>query len=100
MTSWSDMRRLVRFGGIGVKPSGYFPADDDPCMPSLPWRGKGRMEDTGGVVFAIAGLLGVIAFLPRLAARLRLPYTVLLAALGCAIGAMLGLSNGLLDALP
>ena len=58
------------------------------------------MEGTGGVVFGIAGLLGVIAFLPRLAARLRLPYTVLLAALGCAIGAMLGLSNSLLDALP
>ena len=44
------------------------------------------MEGTGGVVFGIAGLLGLIAFLPRLAARLALPYTVLLAGLGCALG--------------
>lgn len=58
------------------------------------------MEGTGGVVFGVAGLLGLIAFLPRLAARLRLPYTVLLAGLGCAIGAMLGLSDVLLDRLP
>jgi len=58
------------------------------------------MEGTGGVVFGIAGLLGLIAFLPRLAARLRLPYTVLLAGLGCALGALLGLSDVLLDRLP
>ena len=44
------------------------------------------MSGTGGVVFGFAGLLALIAFLPRLAARLRLPYTVLLAGLGCALG--------------
>ena len=42
-----------------------------------------------GVVFGVAGLLALIAFLPRLAARLRLPYTVLLAGLGCALGAVI-----------
>ena len=58
------------------------------------------MEGPGGLVFAVAGLLALIAFLPRLAARLRLPYTVLLAALGCGLGVMLSLSGVLLDALP
>ena len=48
------------------------------------------MSGTGGVVFGIAGLLALIAFLPRLAARLRLPYTVLLAGLGCALGLAFG----------
>ena len=58
------------------------------------------MEGTGGVVFGIAGLLALIAFLPRLAARLRLPYTVLLAGLGCALGGVLGLSGMMVDNLP
>src|SRR3954471_2230450 len=58
------------------------------------------MEGPGGLVFAVAGLLALIAFLPRLAARLRLPYTVLLAALGCSLGVILSLSGVLLDALP
>ncbi len=58
------------------------------------------MQGTGGVVFGVAGLLALIAFLPRLAARLRLPYTVLLAALGCALGGALSISGLVLDALP
>ena len=58
------------------------------------------MEGTGGVVFGIAGLLGLIAFLPRLAARLALPYTVLLAGLGCALGLVLSLSGVLIDSIP
>lgn len=44
------------------------------------------MGGIGGIVFGIAGLLSLIAFLPWLAERVRLPYTVLLAALGCAVG--------------
>lgn len=50
------------------------------------------MSGTGGLVFGIAVLLGLIALLPRLAARLRLPYTVLLAGLGCALGIGISLS--------
>ena len=62
--------------------------------------GDERMQGTGGVVFGVAGLLALIAFLPRLAARLRLPYTVLLAALGCTLGAVISLSGIMLDPLP
>ena len=57
------------------------------------------MTSTGRVVFAIALLLGLIALLPRLAARLSLPYTVVLAGLGCALGLGLGLSNNLVGPL-
>ena len=58
------------------------------------------MEGPGGLVFAVAGLLALIAFLPRLASRLRLPYTVLLAALGCGLGVVVILSGMLLDDMP
>jgi CPA1 family monovalent cation:H+ antiporter len=58
------------------------------------------MTGTGGLVFGIAGLLALIALLPRLAARLRLPYTVLLAALGCALGLGIGFSDVLAAAMP
>ncbi len=58
------------------------------------------MSSTGGVVFGFAGLLALIALLPRLAARLRLPYTVVLAGLGCALGLTFGLSDILLDQMP
>ena len=58
------------------------------------------MEGPGGLVFAVAGLLALIAFLPRLASRLRLPYTVLLAALGCGLGVVVILSGMFLDAMP
>ena len=58
------------------------------------------MSGTGGLVFGFAVLLALIALLPRLAARVRLPYTVLLAGLGCALGLVLGLSNILLDTMP
>lgn len=58
------------------------------------------MEGAGGLVFGIAALLAVIAVLPRLATRLRLPYTVLLAGLGCALGLGVSLSGPILDLLP
>ena len=58
------------------------------------------MSGPGGLVFGVAGLLVLIALLPRLATRLRLPYTVVLAGLGCMLGLGVGLSDVLLDALP
>jgi CPA1 family monovalent cation:H+ antiporter len=39
-------------------------------------------------VFALASLLGVVSLMLPLAERLRIPYAVLLAAVGCAIGAL------------
>lgn len=44
-------------------------------------------------LFALAGLLAVVSLLPPLARRLRLPYTVLLAAVGVAIGSVLYLAR-------
>lgn len=58
------------------------------------------MSGPGGLVFGVAGLLVLVALLPRLATRLRLPYTVVLAGLGCTLGLGIGLSDVLLDALP
>lgn len=58
------------------------------------------MEGIGGLVFGVAGLLALIAFLPRLAVRLRLPYTVLLAGLGCALGVIVGLSGAMVELAP
>ncbi|WP_029006734.1 cation:proton antiporter [Azospirillum halopraeferens] len=39
-------------------------------------------------VLGVAGLLALVSFLPPLAVRLRLPYTVLLAGVGLALGAL------------
>lgn len=58
------------------------------------------MSGAGGLVFGVAGLLVLIALLPRLATRLRLPYTVVLAGLGCALGLGIGFSNMLIGAAP
>ncbi|HEX8375000.1 MAG TPA: cation:proton antiporter, partial [Geminicoccaceae bacterium] len=58
------------------------------------------MSGIGGVVFGIAGLLALIALLPWLAERLRLPFTVLLAVVGCALGAMVGVLGSYEAALP
>ncbi|WP_119678963.1 cation:proton antiporter [Indioceanicola profundi] len=44
-------------------------------------------------LFALAGLLAVVSFLPPLAQRLRLPYTVLLAVVGVAIGTAIHLGR-------
>ena len=46
------------------------------------------MHDVVVSVFAVAGLLALVSLLPPLARRLNLPYTVLLAAVGCALGGM------------
>ena len=42
--------------------------------------------DVGYIVFGLAALLTLVCFMPPLAGRLRLPYTVLLAIAGCGIG--------------
>lgn len=41
--------------------------------------------DIGSLVFGLAGLLAMVCFMPPLANRLRLPYSVLLAISGCLI---------------
>lgn len=45
------------------------------------------MHDIAIQILAMAGLLALVSFLPPLAARFRVPYTVLLAAVGVALGA-------------
>jgi len=62
------------------------------------------MHDMALTVLGVAALLGVAAFLPPLAARLSLPFTVLLAVVGCAIGSVVLLAHdapehGMLHAL-
>lgn len=46
------------------------------------------MQDIVITVLGITGLLALVSLLPPLANRLTLPYTVLLAAVGCALGAL------------
>src|SRR5690606_32728289 len=45
-----------------------------------------RFMDIGFVVFGLAGLLTLVCFMPPLAGRLKLPYSVLLAIVGCLLG--------------
>ncbi|HET6521824.1 MAG TPA: cation:proton antiporter, partial [Geminicoccaceae bacterium] len=52
------------------------------------------MDAVAATVLGLAGLLGLISLLPPLAERLRVPYTVLLAVLGCALGATVGFDLG------
>lgn len=44
------------------------------------------MSTIGLIVFGLTGLLAVTSLLPALASRLRLPYSVLLAIVGCGLG--------------
>ena len=53
------------------------------------------MGTVAGIILGFALLLALIAPLPPLAARLRLPYTVLLAVLGCGLGIATGLADQL-----
>lgn len=41
---------------------------------------------TGHIVFGLAGLLALVSFMPAIAGRLRLPYSVLLAIIGIILG--------------
>src|SRR5919205_4337682 len=58
------------------------------------------MSGISGLILATAALLGLVAFLPALGQRLRLPYTVLLAGLGCVIGVGFGLLGAYEDSVP
>ncbi|MFV3076461.1 cation:proton antiporter [Niveispirillum fermenti] len=53
------------------------------------------MEPLINTLLAVAGLLGLVSLLPPLAQRLRLPYTVVLAALGVGFGLLLHGSGSL-----
>jgi len=53
------------------------------------------MSTVAGMILGFALLLALIAPLPPLAARIRLPYTVLLAVLGCALGVVTGIADQL-----
>lgn len=57
------------------------------------------MSGIGGVILGFGVLLALIAPLPPLAERLRLPYTVLLAILGCCLGLLTGFAGPLEAAL-
>jgi CPA1 family monovalent cation:H+ antiporter len=56
------------------------------------------MQDISVVVFGIAGLLALVSLLPPLANQLNMPYTVLLAVVGTALGILIRFS-GELDGL-
>src|SRR3546814_16299446 len=43
----------------------------------------------GHLVFGLAGLLALVSFMPPLAGRLRLPYSVLLAIVGFVLGVII-----------
>ncbi len=51
------------------------------------------MQDIAITVFGLAGLLALVSFLPPLANRLNLPYTVLLAIVGCVLGTVAAASR-------
>ena len=51
------------------------------------------MNTVAGIILGFALLLALIAPLPPLAARIRLPYTVLLAVLGCGLGIATGIAD-------
>ena len=51
------------------------------------------MGTVAGIILGFALLLALIAPLPPLAARLQLPYTVLLAVLGCVLGVVTGVAD-------
>ena len=49
------------------------------------------MNSAALIVFGLVTLLGLVSLLPPLAARLKLPYSVLLALAGCALGLLIQL---------
>src|SRR5690606_23840766 len=44
--------------------------------------------DIGLIVFGLSGLLTLVCFMPPLAGRVKLPYSVLLAIVGCLLGVL------------
>src|SRR5262245_23471490 len=57
--------------------------------------GARTMLDTGLIVFAGAAILALTSLLPVLAQRLRLPYSVLLASVGSALGLLVAVRSDL-----
>src|ERR1700754_3820381 len=62
--------------------------------------------DVGLLVFGLAALLTLVCFMPPLAGRLKLPYSVLLAIVGCLLGIVIHIHgwappvlSGMLDSL-
>ncbi len=55
------------------------------------------MHNIGLIVFGITGLLALTSLLPGLALRLKLPYSVLLALAGSALGLLVGLRGEMPD---
>jgi monovalent cation:H+ antiporter, CPA1 family len=51
------------------------------------------MADIGPIVFGITGLLALTSLLPALAQRVKLPYSVLLALAGCALGLLMAVRD-------
>jgi CPA1 family monovalent cation:H+ antiporter len=51
------------------------------------------MADIGLIVFGITGLLALTSLLPALAQRVKLPYSVLLALAGCALGLLMAVHD-------
>lgn len=62
-----------------------------PCtFPVLPLSLVARpFMNTGYLIFGLAGLLALISFMPPIAGRLRLPYSVLLAIVGFVLGVVI-----------
>jgi monovalent cation:H+ antiporter, CPA1 family len=60
----------------------------------------GSMHDIVIHVLGVAGLLALVSFLPPLAARFQVPFTVLLAAVGVALGAVIQTFAGMPGAGP
>ena len=64
------------------------PQCGDTVQPT-PQPFRGTMHDIVIQVLGVAGLLALVSFLPPLAARFQMPYTVLLAGVGVALGAVI-----------
>ncbi len=58
------------------------------------------MHGVFAYVLGVSGLLALVSFLPPLAARMRLPYTVLLAAVGLALGLLIQVMSAFKDLGP
>jgi Na+:H+ antiporter len=62
-------------------------------LPAAPGGASGKMHGVVVTVFAVTLLLALVSLLPPLSARLNIPYAVLLAAVGCALGGLIALAG-------
>ena len=93
------MARHVSQASIGVTKRAFSPIPVTP-RPRAPEKSRYSCEtfhkhydwdaalamDVGFLVFGLAGLLTLVCFMPPLAGRVKLPYSVLLAIVGCLLG--------------